>query len=133
MRTGTYEELLPCGGKLKVSRTTWEISYYFSGPDLRYNGTLVSVPGNSVEKYIDAFTENWNEYKRLKATIPKGGEFSTNGKMGMTIWIGNFVQGVCLCSYHMPISSAQQLDKVVKSYRYAAQRAPKIQSFLNTL
>jgi hypothetical protein len=39
---GTYEELLPCGGKLKVTKSSWEIEYYFSVPDFRYNGTFFS-------------------------------------------------------------------------------------------
>lgn len=133
MSIGTYEEPLPCGGKLKVSKASWEIQYYFPGPDLRHNGTFVSVPGNSIDQYISAFHENWAEYEKLKAFVPKGGEFTKSGKLNMTIRIGNFAQGVCLRSYHMPINSAQQLEKIVGGYRYAAQRAPQIQQFLASL
>lgn len=133
MSTGTYEEPLPCGGKLKVTKMDWEISYYFPGPDMRYNGDFVSVPGNSIEKYISAFNENWAEYEQLKSAIPSGGNFSKKGKMGMMIRIGNFAQGVCIQSYHMPISSKQQLQKVISGYRYAFQRAPQIQEFLASL
>ncbi|MGP9659862.1 hypothetical protein ACT3S5_17700, partial [Halomonas sp. AOP31-B1-25] len=106
---------------------------YFSGPDMRYNGTFVSVPGGSIEKYISAFSENWKEYEQLKSSIPSDGEFSKLGKMGMDIRIGNFAQGVCIKSYHMPIDTRQQLEKVISGYRYAAQRAPKIQEFLANL
>ncbi|MBI5657839.1 MAG: hypothetical protein HZC44_13845 [Geobacter sp.] len=130
MSTGTYEESLPCGGKLKVSKTAWEISYYFPGPDIRYNGTFVSVAGNSIEQYIAALNDNWADYEQLKLSIPKGGEFTKSGKMGMSIRIGNLAQGVCLRSYHMPISSYEQLERVIAGYRYAAQRAPQIQKFL---
>lgn len=133
MSKGTYEEPLPCGGKLKVTKTSWEISYYFPGPDMRYNGTFVSVPGRSIEKYISAFNENWAEFEQLKSAIPSGGDFSKPGIMGMTIRIGNFVQGVCIQSYHMPISSKQRLEEVVNGYRYASQRAPQIQQFLASL
>lgn len=133
MSAGTYEEQLPCGGKLKVSKAAWEISYYFPGIDMRHNGTFVSVPGNSVEQYISAFNDNWTEYEQLKATIPKGGDFSKNGKMGMSIRIGNFAQGVCLRLHHMPISSASQLEKIIGGYRYAVHRAPQIQQFLASL
>ena len=49
----------------------------------------------------------------------------------MTVRIGT--QEVCIRSYHMPISSAQQLEKVVGGYRYASQRAPQIQKFLDSL
>ncbi|MFA5816261.1 MAG: hypothetical protein WC865_11625 [Bacteroidales bacterium] len=102
MAAGIYEEPLPCGGKLKVSKTSWKISYYFQGPDFIYNGTFVSVPGNSIGQYISAFKENWAEYEQLKASIPKGGEFTKNGKMGMSIRIGSFALGVCIQIYHMP-------------------------------
>jgi hypothetical protein len=133
MSTGTYEERLPCGGSLKVSKGSWEICYYFPGPDLRHSGTFVSMPSSTIDQYISAYNDNWVEYEQLKASIPKGGEFTKNGKMGMTIRIGNFHQGVCLQSYHMPISSVQQLEKVIDGYRYAAQRAPQIQKFLVSL
>lgn len=133
MSEGIYEEPLPCGGKLKVTKTSWEISYYFPGPDMRYNGTFVSVPGRSIEQYISAFNENWAEYEKLKANIPKGGEFSKPGRMGMSIRIGSFSQGVCIHSYHMPISSRRQLENIINGYCYAAKRAPQIQKFLASL
>jgi len=132
MSTGTYEELLPCGGKLKVTKVKWEIYYYFPGPDMRYNGDSVTVQGSMIEKYISAFVENFEEYKQLKGTIPKGGEFSKT-KFGMSIRIGGFNEGVCIASYHMPISSAQRLEQVISGYRYAAKRAPQIQEFLCSL
>lgn len=133
MSAGTYQEPLPCGGTLKVTQSAWEISYYFSGPDLRYKGTFITIPGDSIEQYIVAFNENWKEYEQLKSAIPVGEDFSKSGKMGMTIRIGKFAQGVCIQAYHMPINSEQQLDKVISSYRYAAKRAPQIQKFLDSL
>ena len=133
MSTGKYEEPLPRGGKLKVTKSSWEISYYFSGPDLRYNGTFVSVPGRAIEQYISAFEENWAEYQQLKKAIPSGGDFSKPGKMGMDIRIGNHFEGVCIQSYHMPLKSREHLDKLISGYRYAAQRAPQIQNFLASL
>jgi hypothetical protein len=133
LNTGTYEESLPCGGKLKVTKASWEISYYFSGPDMRHNGTFVSIHGGSIEKYISAFNDNWAEYEHLKSIIPSDGDFSKQGKMGMSIRISNFAQGVCIQSYHMPIASKQKLDKVTNGYRYASKRAPQIQKFLISL
>jgi hypothetical protein len=133
MGAGTYKEALPCGGMLKVTKTSWEISYFFSGSDTRHHGISVTVPGESVEDYISAFNENWAEYKALRDSIPKGCEFMKGGKMGMSIHIGSFVQGVCIQSHHMPISSVQQLESVIAGYRYASQRAPQIQQFLAAL
>jgi Fe-S-cluster containining protein len=133
MKTGTYNEPLPCGGKLKVTETSWEISYDFSGPNTRYHRAFVTVPGQSVEEYICAFNENWMEFQALKESIPKECQFMKGGKMGMSIHIGSLVQGVCIQSHHMPISSEEQLEKIIAGYRYAAQRAPKIQRFLTAL
>lgn len=133
MKTGTYEEELPCGGKLRVTSSAWEISYYFFGPDLRYKGTSVTVHGSSIEQYISAFQDNWTEYETLRASIPSGGEFVKNGKMGMSIRISTFAPGVCLRSHHMRINSKQRLDDVIAAYRYAAQRALQIQALLATL
>jgi hypothetical protein len=130
---GTYEEKLPCGGSLKITKTSWQIAYYFSGPDMRYNGTFVHVHGGSIEQYIQAFIDNWEEYEKLRSIIPKGGDFSMDGKMGMTIRIAGFANGVCIQSYHLPISSKQRLDQIVEGYRYAQQRAPQIQAFLKSL
>lgn len=133
MSVGVYEEPLLCGGKLKVTNESWEISYYFPGPDFRYNGTFFSVRGDSVEKYIVAFEENWKEYEKLKPTIPEGAEFTKPGKMGMDIRIGKLSQGVCIKSYHMPISSKKKLEEVISGYKYALKRALQVQNMLATL
>lgn len=132
-KTGVYEEKLSTGGTLKVFKSAWEISYYFPGPDGRYNGEFVSIHGLGIEKHISALVENYTEYELLKTIIPKGGDFSKAGKENMTIRLSNFNQGVCLRSYHLPISSAALLEKVIADYRYAAGRAPQIQSFLAAL
>lgn len=133
MPVGTYQEELSCGGTLKVHKNSWEISYYFPGVDLRHNGTFVSIPGSSINDYILAFKENWADYEKLKLAIPSGGEFTKPGKLGMSIRIGKFQEGVCLRSYHMPISSEKQLKSIIKSYDYASERAVKIQGVLADL
>jgi hypothetical protein len=133
MSYGTYEEMLPCGGTLKVRRAFWEIAYYFYGPDRRYNGTFVSVPGESVPDYITAFRENWAEYEQLRNVIPGGGDFSKPARQGMSIRINGFNPGVCIRGYHMPITTLEHLEKVIKSYDYASKRAPQIQAVLESL
>lgn len=133
MGSGTYEEILPCGGKLKVSTNTWEIYYYFSGPDMRYNGTSVSIPGRDVEQYIVALKENFDKYEDLLTKIPKGNEYSVAGRLRMMIRVGGFRPGVCLRDYHLQITSRQQLEKIINSYRYAVNRVPQIQALLKSL
>ena len=56
---GTYSEKLKTGGELIVSATSWNIRYYFSGLDRRYNGTFVTLEGKEINKYIDAWADNF--------------------------------------------------------------------------
>lgn len=130
---GIYQERLPCGGTLKITVSSWEIEYYFSGPDYRYNGTFVRIPGDSIQDYIDAYRENWAEYQRLKATVPGGGDFSQRVSQGMTIRIGAFNEGICIQSYHMPIRSLDNLNQLLDGYLYATGRAVQVQKALATL
>lgn len=131
--SGTYEEELEGGGKLVVSASGWGIRYYFAGPDFRYKGEFVTVEGARIREYMEAFSENWVEYLRLKGTLPAGGEFQKLGKCGMTIRVGKFAQGVCLKSYHMCISSELDLRKVISAYEHASVRAQQVQGMLRSL
>jgi len=130
---GVYSEKLPCGGTLEVTAQGFRIHYYFPGPDMRHNGTLVDVPGAEVEAYMNAFAENWREFQQLKASIPVGGQFQRAGRKGMQIRIGPFREGVCLEMYHMPIRTEAELQSVIGSYRYALQRAAQAQALLQRL
>ena len=129
---GEYSEKLPCGGTLKVIGNKWNIEYYFHGFDNRYKGQFCYIEGHRIEEYILAWKENFDEYKKLKVSIPKGGEFSTMGKLGMNIRIGSF-EGVCLASYHMQIKTEGDLTRVINSYLYAKGHAPKAMKLLQTL
>lgn len=133
MADGTYEERLDCGGTLRVMKSGWEVRYYFPGLDLRHKGEFVTVPGASIRNYILAWNTNWAEFEQLKQAIPAGGEFSKVGVQGMSIRIGQFRPGVCIHSYHMPISTRGDLDRIIRAYEYAALRAPKVQHLLETL
>lgn len=132
-KIGIYEEPLSCGGKMKVGVNSWEITYHFPGLDRRHNGTFVTVPGESIQQYIDAYLENWTEYENLKKSIPQGGDFVKVGKLGMSIRIGRFSEGVCIRDYHMPISTKSELDQKLDGYRYAIDRAKQIRALLSTL
>lgn len=125
-----YEEKLPCGGRLKVTPESWEISYFFSYPNTRYNGTFVTVEGNDVPNYITAFQANWNEYVNLKNSMTPGQELVKLGKQDMTIRIGSFREGVCLRDHHLPICTEQELQNIVASYNYAQLRSQKAHIFL---
>lgn len=130
---GKYTERLPCGGTLEVTNYSWEIEYYFPGPDRRHSGEIVRIQGSSLEKYIDALIVNWSDYKTLKATIPHGGQFTKHGKLGMSIHVGGYNEGICLRSYHMPINTEAGLENIITSYRYALLRAPQVAALLEKL
>lgn len=129
---GQYSEKLSSGGELVVNSESWYIEYYFSGPDLRYNGTFVRINGNEIDQYIQAWENNYKKYLVLKETIPENGEFNMCGEMGMSIRIG-WAEGVCLDFYHMPINSEEKLNQVISDYEYAKERAIKLQEILQKL
>ena len=130
---GQYSEKLISGGELIVSIDSWNIKYYFPGPDLRYNGIFVTVKGSEIEKYISAWKSNYSRYLLLKKSIPVDGDFCTTGEMGMSIRIGRFFEGVCLYSNHMPIKTVEKLNQVISDYQYAKERAVKLQELLHNL
>lgn len=127
---GEYTERLPTGGDLKISRNKWSINYYFSGPDARYNGIFKIIDGIDINKYINAWRNNFDKYQELKRHIPSGGNSDYPGEMGMSIRFG-FAEGVCLTSYHMPIRTQNQLQNVIKDYENAKVKVTQIQQILN--
>lgn len=126
---GEYSEKLPTGGDLIISANSWHIRYYFSGPDARYNGTFKTIYAQEIDKYIQAWDNNYKKYQELKKILPKGGDSNYPGEMGMSIRFG-FAEGVCLTSYHMSIRDEQGIKKVIKDYEEAKIKASKIQKIL---
>ena len=132
-RTGEYRERLKTGGKLVVTATEWKIAYYFSGPDLRYSGTFFNISSHDIDKYIDAWKQNFDKYLTLKNSELANNVLTVNGVAGMSIWIGGIAEGVCLRSYHMPIASLEKLQAVISDYNYAKGRAVTVMSMLGNL
>lgn len=129
---GQYIEELKTGGKLIVSKGGWSIQYYFPGPDQRYNGTLVTIDGNNINSYIEAWKINLNKFIDLKGEIPSGGSFDTVGEKGMHIRIG-VCEGVCLDNIHMQINTEVKLQNVINDYTYAKEKADKLMIMLGSL
>ena len=134
MTDGEFSEYLPSGGKLVVTVKHWHIHYYFSGPDLRYNGESIDIPGNQVDDYIAAWKENFEKYKELKASIPKKSEFKAYGKKGMLIAINSyFNEGVSLTYRGINIKTEHELKKLIDNYAFAKRRAVEIMELLKQL
>lgn len=130
MPPGTYEEELPCGGKLRVSLTEFEIQYYFPGG--KGLGKIVRVPGQDIGKYIVAFRKNFREFLELRQVTPSGGVFARVGLQDMRIFAGEF-EGVCITDQNMPIATAEQLETVIASYKYARRRAQQVADVIRNL
>ncbi len=126
---GEYSEKLQNEGELKVKANSWKICYYFSGPDSRYNSTLVYVYDKEIDSYITAWKNNFTKYQQLKNILPQGGNTVYPGEKGMSIRFG-FHEGVCIRDYHLPIKTQEQLDAIIKEYELVKFKAVHIQKIL---
>ena len=134
MAAGEYSEDIGNGGKLSVTISSWQLRYYWPGPDRRYKGTFKSVIGSDVGRYIKAWSSNLDKYVKLKNVIPAGGELVQQGDMGMKIRVNAaFAEGVCLEGYHCCVSSRTELRRMIRSYEDAQKRAFVIQEMLKNL
>ena len=136
MNSGEYREKLKHGGTLVVSQTGWSIQYYFAGPDMRYNGEVISVSSREVPSYILAFERNYEKLQKLKNTIPSGGNFDIVGECGMHIGIGAY-NGVTIAKWYnqlqrgnIPIRNKSDLKIVVSDYEYCITKAEEISRLL---
>lgn len=127
---GEYREKLPTGGEIRITADSWNIWYYFPGPDARYNGTFKTIYHYEIDNYISAWRNNFKKYQELKNILPTGGNSDYPGEKDMSIRFG-FSEGVCLTSYHMPIRNETELDAVIRDYETAKSRASYVQQILN--
>ena len=130
MTNGHYEEQLADGGKLRVFSNHWEIEYYFQGPDLRYNGTLVKFGGPDIPKLVEDYRAAYHRYQDLKGSLVRGGDLTLNVTADLTIRVGGRFDGICLANYHDPVNSDLCLDRKLNSYSIAMERAQTIQQML---
>jgi hypothetical protein len=132
---GEYKEKLPFGtGDLIVTKDTFYIEFYFSGPDLRHNGTFKRINKDEIDLYIKAYKENWKKYEELQTFKEKiGGEFTTVGQMNMQITIGGWRNGVCIDSYHLPLRSEKEISSLIDSFNWAKKRGSEIMKLLVTI
>ncbi|KAA5971990.1 MULTISPECIES: hypothetical protein [unclassified Pantoea] len=122
-----YQEKLPCGGKLKVSKKTWEIEYYYPGLDGRYSGAFFTIYSNEIDSFTQSLINNFVEYIDLKGKIPAGGDYQKPGEKGMMIAVGRLFEGVSIHGFNDFISIDEQLKNRINSFEIAKKRALKIQ------
>lgn len=57
------------GGRLTARESGFDLTYYFPGPDRRYNGTFLKIDASMLHQYIVAWQENWKAYQVLRASV----------------------------------------------------------------
>ena len=118
----TSREELASGGTLIISENDFRIEYFFPGPDGRYGGVRVNIPGRKVETYMRAWQKNYERYEELQKAA--GASVVMRGECGMTIRTG-FMDGVYLKGSHMRVTERVQLDMIIRDYGYALDRWKK--------
>ena len=133
MSTGEYSEKLTIpGATLKVTSDNYYISFYFPGPDYRYNGDFLNITSDEIDEYIIAYKNNWVIYKQLE-DLKLDGEITKTGDKNMTIRCGGYYTGICLNHYHLPICSLDDLNKLIEELASIKERAIKIQNAISDL
>lgn len=128
-----YRTPLKSGGTLIIYTNSWEIQYYFPGPDRRYKGSFITINGKYIDNYINAWENNFNKFEELKKQHKfKNGQINLDGEAGMNIVVGGILEGVYLSNYRMCIKHYAGIQQIVNDYRKAKQIAEKIQKLFNT-
>lgn len=108
-------ETLAFGGRLTARESGFDLTYYFPGPDRRYNGTILKIDSSMLEQYITAWQDNWSMYQTLSASV-QSTSFSASGKLGMTV----DSRGVQL--YKLRVNSESELFAMLDTLRHAQIR-----------
>ena len=123
----TCREELASGGTLIISENDFRIEYFFPGPDGRYGGVRVNIPGRKVETYMRAWQKNYERYEELQkaagASVVKR-PAAMRGECGMTLRTG-FKDGVNQKGSNKRVTERVQLDMIIRDYGYALDRWKK--------
>ena len=114
-------ELVPFGGKLTAREAGFELSFYFPGPDLRYNGTFLKIDGALLPQYIAAWEDNWRNYQAMCKDLPSIA-FTTEGELAMKI----DASGVSL--YKLSVTTDAGLASMLSVFEGALVRGKELQS-----
>jgi hypothetical protein len=108
------------GGTLTARESGFDLTYYFPGPDRRYNGTILRIDASMLQQYVAAWEENWRTYRVLRASMPSLC-FSAEGKFGMRV----DAAGVRL--HKLRVSNDAELDAMLNMLRQAKKRGSELQ------
>lgn len=123
------EKLEVLNANLVVTNSNYYISFYFQGPDLRYNGTFFCISAQDIDRYIIALKNNWLKYLKLEKVLCSR-EFNVSGEMEMRIVCGQYLKGVSLYDFNFFISTEKEMELVIKELQYAKERGKYILDLL---
>ena len=127
---GTYSEPLIGGGELRVTLQRAIAHFYFAGPDLRYNGTLVEFPAAELPAYADMLRKAWQERQALLASVPPGASMEVPSGP-YVIRVGGYFSGLSFARTHQVLArSTADVETVADGFRKSAERVPMIQATL---
>lgn len=130
---GEYtEEFMRNYGTLRIGHSHAFIEFYFPGPDARYKGTFISINENDIDKYINAYKNNWQTAEKLQVKIfdTPDAKFNQLGEMGMNITVSHNSITLCIDSYHLPICSKKECDDIINHLNIAKHRIKEIRQRL---
>ena len=130
---GEYtEEIMRTYGTLRIGSFHAFIEFYFPGPDARYKGTFISINENDIDKYINAYKNNWQTAEKLQVKIfdTPDAKFNQLGEMGMNITVSHNSITLCIDSYHLPICSRKECDDIINHLNIAKHRIKEIRQRL---
>jgi len=128
---GQYKEELPSGGTFTINDGKgWNISYYTPGPDRRYNGHYYTLYGDEIDKYINAWKENFKKYVDMKSVFKANGTYSTIGLCNMCINIGGYHDGVSLDLWQKPVNQKKEIEQIIADYEDVKSRAPTLMKMM---
>lgn len=130
---GEYtEEFMRNYGTLRIGSFHAFIEFYFPGPDARYKGTFISINENDIDKYINAYKNNWQTAEKLQVKIfdTPDAKFNQLGEMGMNITVSHNSITLCIDSYHLPICSRKECDDIINHLNIAKHRIKEIRQRL---
>lgn len=130
---GEYtEEFMRNYGTLRIGHSHAFIEFYFPGPDARYKGTFISIQENEIDKYINAYRDNWRTAEDLQVKVSDTPEakFNQLGELGMNITVTQNSIMLCIDNYHLPICSQEECDNIINHFNIAKYRIKEIRQRL---
>lgn len=131
--SGEYVEVFKSPyGKLHIDSRYASIQFYFPGPDARYRGTHFTIWEEDIDKYIQAYHNNWNTGIKLreKAKETPKTELKQVGEMKMNIVATGSYFTVYLHHYHLPINDKKEYEDMIMLLQRAKLRIKEVRSKL---